>query len=471
MVGADVDPGGVISKLLRRVTYHPTPQDFVDASTRGYWGYLEWQMEPGDIIDTECLSRLSHFSTLNRSAAQMYTLQPPNSSAQPNRPSISVALADLTEAALTRAIFSKCQLRERMVEFWTDHFNIDILDQDQVFLKPLHDRDVIRLFALETFETLLVATAQSPAMLHYLDNIASTKKAPNENYARELMELHTVTPEAGYTQTDVREVARCFTGWKHWSESPANGADVGTFWFDASVHDTDPKMVMGMAIPSGGDISDGLAVLHMLATHPSTANNVCSKLCRFFLGEGTHPSIVAAASSKFLATGGDIKSVLRVILRPEHVYDAPPRYKRPFHYYVSVMRATGATITSLTDSRPYLDLMGQPLFAWTPPDGYPDTLAYWGRLLQPRWRFAIFLASVANNYQGAFSGARIDDEVFFAGCADPQQCADRVSDRFFQGEIPDDDRDLLVNMLFPFTRDNRREMLGMAMASDSFMWY
>jgi uncharacterized protein (DUF1800 family) len=471
MVGADVDPGAVLDKLLSRVTYHPRAEDRAEAASLGYWGYLERQLEPGDIIDSECDARLAHFSTLGLTAAEMYTLQPPNSQAQPQRPSILVALGDLTEAALTRAFCSKRQLYERMVEFWTDHFNIDVLDQDQVFLKPLHDREAVRAYAMETFESLLMATAMSPAMLHYLDNIASTKKSPNENFARELLEIHTVSPESGYTQQDVREVARCFTGWGHYSEDPSNGTSVGTFKFDMSIHDTGAKTVMGMEIPEGGGLSDGVAVLQMLAAHPNTALHVCGKLCRWFLGEGTHGSVVAAAAAKFLDTGGDIRSVLRVILRPEHVHDAPLRYKRPFHCYVSALRATGATVTSFTESRAHIDFMGQPLFAWTPPDGYPDTVSYWGRLLQPRWRFAIYLASVANNYLGSFPGVVIDDEALFSGCETAESCVDRMDDVMFLGRMPAADRAALVGMLGVVNRNTKREALSVALGSDGFQWY
>ncbi len=278
-------------------------------------------------------------------------------------------------------------------------------------------------------------------------------------------------PEFPCTLIDVHEVARCFTGWGHWSEDPVNGPNCGTFRFDASAHDTDAKVVMGMQIPAGGGIEDGEMVLEMLANHPKTANNICTKLCRWLLGEGTHKSIAAAAAEAYLSTGGDIKSVLRVILRPEHLADAPGRYKRPFHYYVSTMRSTAAVITSVADSRAHIDLMGQPLFAWTPPDGYPDTLSYWGRLLQPRWKFAIYLASVANNYTGAFPGAVIDDLTFFAGCANAQQCVNRINQNLFQGELANDQQSLLMNMMTTFNRNMRREALGMALACDSFQWY
>lgn len=471
MVGTDVDPSAILYQLLWRTTYHPTAADQAEAALRGYSNYIEWQMSPELIDDSACQLRLASFTTLLFTPAEMYTLQPPDSQALPQRPSILVALRELTESTILRSIYSKCQLKERMVEFWNDHFNIDILDQDQVFLKPLQDRDSIRPLVFSTFENLLVANAKSPAMLHYLDNIASTKVSPNENFARELLELHTVTPESGYTQQDVKEVARCFTGWGHWSEEPSNGVNVGTFRFNHTIHDTGAKTVLGTQIPAGGGIEDGMAVLHMLATHPSTANNICSKLCRWFLGEGTHPSVVAAASSAYMSSGGNIKSVLRVILRPEHIYDAPSRYKRPFHYFASAMRATNAAITSVTTARAYLDLMGQPLFAWTPPDGYPDTLSHWGRLLQPRWQFAIYLASVANNYAGSFAGAVINDLEFFTGCTTAQACVDRINTALFMGELGVSQQQALAGVMTSFNRNMRREALAMAMASDEFQWY
>jgi len=471
MYGADIDPGAVIDKLLQRISYHPTPQDRQLAASMGYQAYLEYQLNYREIVDDLCDARLMAFPTLGYSAAEMYTLQPMGSNNKPQRPTILTCLSEQTESTITRAVFSQRQLYERMVEFWNDHFNVDIIDQDQVYLKPLHDREAIRAYALDRFENLLIASSMSPSMLHYLDNIASTKTAPNENFARELLELHTVTPDAGYTQQDVREVARCFTGWTHYSEDPIHGTSVGTFKFDMSMHDTGAKSVMQMEIPEGGGLYDGLAVLQMLAAHPGTANNIASKLCRFFLGEGTHPSIVAEAASVFLSSGGDIPSVLRVILKPAYVYDAPPRFKRPFHFYVSSMRSTAATVTSFADSRPHLDLMGHPLFAWTPPDGYPDTLTYWGRLLQPRWFFAIYLASEANNNKGSFTGVTIDDEALFLGCDTSDQWLARVNDRLFLGTLPLADQGVLATMLRPYSRAMRRNTLGVALCSPAFQWY
>lgn len=471
VVSSDIDPTSLHAKLLSRVTYHPTPADFAEIDSRGYSAYLEWQLNPAAISDTACDTRLTAYPTLNFTPAQMYTLQPPNDPTEPNRPNILVCLSELTEATIIRATYSRRQLFERVVEMWNDHFHTNVLDQDQVFLKPLLDRDAIRANALGRFRDLLVAVARSPSMMQYLDNIASTKVSPNQNFSRELLELHTITPESGYSQLDVEEVARCFTGWTRWSESPANGTLVGTFRFDAAIHDTGPKQVLGVDFPAGRGEQDGLDVLDLLTSHPATAWNIASKIARWFLGERVHPTIVTAIATTYMNTDGDIKAMIRTALDPRHLADAPRRFKRPFHLFASSLRATGVNVASLSPARAQIDLMGQPLFAWDPPDGYPDSAEFWGRLLMPRWNFAILLSSVANNYSGSFAGCSIDDLVFFAGCTTPEACTDRIAERLFPLGLDDPQRLTIRNFMNPFNRDNRREALAIAMCSEAFQWY
>jgi uncharacterized protein (DUF1800 family) len=218
---------------------------------------------------------------------------------------------------------------------------------------------------------MLRASAQSPAMLFYLDNQFNRRGNPNENYARELMELHTLGVHGGYTQRDVQEVARCFTG--RGVETRAYRYGRGRFRFDPDLHDSGPKRVLGHAIDAGG-IEDGLQVLDLLATHPSTARFLATKLARYFLGEATTDA-VERGSKAYLSSGGDIRSTLRALLTEQAVLEGPPIVRRPYDFAVAALRALHADTDGGKGLQRHLDSMGQPLFQWPMPDGYPDNRA------------------------------------------------------------------------------------------------
>jgi uncharacterized protein (DUF1800 family) len=269
-----------------------------------------------------------------------------------------------------------------MVEFWSDHFNIFIEKEPCFYLKPVDDREVIRKHALGSFRDLARASAHSPAMLVYLDNHVNEKSHPNENYARELMELHTLGVDGGYTQQDVMELARCLTGW-----TVKEHFWLGEFTFNADLHDTGVKNVLGLAIqPSGKQEAE--QVIEHLAGHPGTARFIATKLTRRFIADVPPPAIVEKAAQVFLDTDGDIKSVLRVILL-DGLPLAEPKYKRPANFVASALRLTNTeTDAALHD---YLLRMGQPYFNLPTPDGYPDVSAPWQGNLMPRWQFAFEL--------------------------------------------------------------------------------
>ena len=247
-----------------------------------------------------------------------------------------------------------------MVEFWADHFNTNITSVG--IFKTLEVREVYRRHALGTFAGMLSASASSPAMLTYLNNTQSdgrTGRVPNQNYAREIMELHTLGVDGGYTQDDVVNVARCFTGWRTYF----NTGDFrsGTFYYDASRHDNNSKLVLGVPIAAGGGFNDGMNVINILSTHPSCARFVAKKLLRWLLNYDPSPALVADIAGEFTRTGGDIKALVRRILHYDNVLWAPPLFKRPFHYIVSALRVMNANITSLNTIRQtYLSGTGQP---------------------------------------------------------------------------------------------------------------
>jgi uncharacterized protein (DUF1800 family) len=219
-------------------------------------------------------------------------------------------------------------------------------------------------------------------MLVYLDNHVNDKSHPNENYARELMELHTLGVDGGYTQNDVMELARCLTGW-----TVKEHFWLGEFTFNKDIHDEGVKNVLGLAIQPNGQ-SEAEQVIEHLVRHPSTARFIATKLTRRFIADDPPQAIVGKAAQTFLDTNGDIKSVLRVILL-DGLALAQPKYKRPANFIASALRLTNSeTDGALQD---YLIRMGQPYFGLPTPDGYPDASAPWQSNLMPRWQFAFEL--------------------------------------------------------------------------------
>jgi uncharacterized protein (DUF1800 family) len=372
---------GLASRLLNRAAYGPRPGDAAGVAKMGLTAYVEQQLRPETITEDAVLTlRLG-------SIADALTPDPGLLFDEDDQQLV----AALRQSAILRAVYSRRQLQERMVEFWTDHFNIYAFKGQGPQLKVVNDHEAIRTHALGRFRDLLGASARSAAMLGYLDNTANVKGVPNENYARELMELHTLGVHGGYTQADVKEVARCLTGWtseKHWHR--------GRFLYDADAHDTGVKHVLGQTIFNGG-VTDGERVLDILAAHSSTARHLATKLCRHFLGE-TSECQVANLAAVYLATQGDIKAMLRSLLTASNLQDAPPILKRPLDYAVSALRALNADTDGGVGVQDHLARMGQPLFAWPMPDGFPDTTNAWTGTLIPRWNYALALAggTVAN---------------------------------------------------------------------------
>ncbi len=337
-------------------------------------------------------------------------------------------IAELQASRILRAVYSERQLQEVMVDFWTNHFNIFAGKGADRWLLPAYDRDTIRPHVMSKFSTLLQATAQSPAMLFYLDNFQSVSpnaqqrlRAPqqrrrgiNENYARELMELHTLGVDGGYTQKDVQEIARCFTGWTIFQPRGGGAAvnamlgeagrrNAGTFFFNARVHDDGEKIVLGHKIPAGGGIKDGLMVLDILARHPSTAKFIATKLVRHFVADNPPASLVDRVAAVFTKSDGDIRETLKAIFfsnefNSREAYRA--KIKRPFELVVSAIRTLGAETNGGPGTHQWIARMGEPLYGFQTPNGYSDAAESWvntGGLLE-RMNFGIALAN--NRIQG-----------------------------------------------------------------------
>jgi uncharacterized protein (DUF1800 family) len=298
-----------------------------------------------------------------------------------------------------------------MVEFWSDHLNIDVSKGDCAWLKAADDRDVIRAHALGRFPELLRASALSPAMLWYLDGRMNRKARdldrPNENYARELLELHTLGVRGGYTQRDVMEVARSLTGW---TVRPKNGFGKGRVEFRPKEHDDGPKTILGRTILPGQGDGDLDRVLEIVALHPATATHLAAKLCRRFIADPPPHAAVEAVARAFLSSGGDIPETLRALFaRPEFLAEErelrvvrTSKLKRPFHWVVSALRATDAETDLGPPVTRALVAMGHAPFQYPTPDGYPsDPEAWRGGLL---WRFRLAGALMA----GQAHGTRVD---------------------------------------------------------------
>ena len=511
-----------ISHVLNRLGFGARPGDVERVKAVGLHNYINQQLNPEKINDDAVSAKVKHLTTLEMTTAQLYEKFPqpgqllrqlqrrgelpeglaaardnrrttnekslsermagqPNMEAeQPNREYRQALreyyrenglgqpqriVAELQASRILRAVYSERQLQEVMVDFWSNHFNVFFGKGADRWLLTSYDRDTIRPNAMGKFSELLVATAQSPAMLFYLDNFQSVspnmnppqrrpgrildmrndrrvspggtlnpegdprpaqaqrmRRGINENYARELMELHTLGVDGGYTQKDVQEVARCFTGWTIFA--PRGGAaaasailgeaarrEAGKFFFNARAHDDGEKVVLGHKIPAGGGFKDGLMVLDILARHPSTAKSIANKLVRHFVSDNPPAALVDRVAVTFTKTKGDIRETLRTIFfSPEfYSHDAyRAKVKRPFELAISAIRTLGAETNGGPQLHQWIARMGEPLYGYQTPNGYSDNAESWvntGGLLE-RMNFGLVLAS------NRIPGTRVDLKRF-----------------------------------------------------------
>jgi len=447
-----------LDRLLERISYGHDPALRERALTLGWEVFLEEQLHPENLADPEGDAMAARFPTLSMSPRQLWDAF--GATGNPQTP-----MVELQTASLLRAARSKRQLHERMVEFWSDHFSIDQSDSLASILKTSDDRDVIRVHALGTFPQLLRSSARSAAMLFSLGNYRSTASAPNENYGREILELHSLGL-GHFTELDVRESARCFTGWTFLQFEDANA---GAFRFEPSMHDNGPKQFLGAMISAGGGVADGQKLIRTVALHPATARRVSGKLCRWFHGVDVDP-IVAAAAAQWSATQGDIRAVLRVLLSPWAFSIAPSqarKTKRPFHFAAGILRSLPFRYTGTTGLAEELAAMGHRPFHWPAPDGYPDTTDAWVGGLQRRWSFASRL------FANQVSGVSIDVGAAF-GTAPKTSWARRAA-VILRGQGPlTSDVAVIQDYvdLFPTASDAlRAETLALTASAPSFQTY
>ncbi len=417
---ANIQPPSEVAFALTRMTFGPKPGDVERVAQLGLDNYIEQQLHPENIDDSAMDKMLEAFPSLKMSIAELYENYPqpkpqdkpknqptpvPGATPAPKPTEVPKAMRpkgpqeviyELQTSTLLRAIYSERQLYELMVDFWSNHFNIYVGKEGDKWMKTVDDREVIRKHALGKFKDLLTASAKSPAMLEYLDNRVSVKGKPNENYAREIMELHTLSVDGGYTYPDIQNVARAFTGW---TIVPPRGfaGQAGEYVFNAKQHDTDAKIVLGVQIPAGGSESDGMKVIDLLANHPSTAKFIALKLVRRFVSDTPPQALVDRVAQTYQKTGGDIREMLRTILKSDEFKKSyGQKVRRPIEYFAGMLRALDVKIgpNDADILRGVIAQLGQPLFQWPTPDGYPDVYGAWINTngLLSRWNVALNLA-------------------------------------------------------------------------------
>jgi uncharacterized protein (DUF1800 family) len=478
-------PDQRILHALNRLGYGPRPGDVERVRRMGLAAYIETQLDPRGIPDPAVEQALAAYPALALSTATLvreYPLPTPQArqrltSGEMSRQEMmemypaerrpAVITAQMQAARITRAVASGRQLEEVMVDFWFNHFNVYAQKGAVRWMVPAYEREAIRPHALGRFRDLVLATARHPAMLFYLDNWLSTRAdlvvpgghnagrrmGLNENYARELMELHTLGVDGGYTQQDVIEVARCFTGWT--IDRPQQG---GGFIFRPLAHDREAKRVLGQVIPAGGGQQDGERVIDILVRHEATARFIATKLARRFVSDDPPAALVERAAATFRRTDGDVRAVLATIVTSPEFWAADAyraKIKTPLEVVASAVRAldgriaasSGADVTGgggITLAREVARL-GEPLYEAQPPTGYPDRAEAWvntGALLG-RMNFALGLA------HNRFRGARVDVAGLLADAdrSQPAQVLDRLLAVVLHGEASAQTRAVLAAQL------------------------
>jgi uncharacterized protein (DUF1800 family) len=525
-----------IIHVLNRLGFGARPGDVERVKAIGLENYINQQLNPEKITDTVAENKVKDLNVLEMSTVELYAKYPqpgrllrqlqsqgmlsgdsspnsqvnaPNPQDPKNRKVLEEyylknglqrpqrIMAELQASRILRAVYSERQLQEVMVDFWTNHFNVFAGKGADRWLLPAYDRDTIRPNAMGKFSELLLATAQSPAMLFYLDNFQSVspnanrgramlrqnpqaqqpRRGINENYARELMELHTLGVDGGYTQKDVQEVARCFTGWTIFQprggaaaanammNSEAARRPAGTFFFNARVHDDGEKTVLGHKIPAGGGFKDGLTVLDILAHHPSTAKFIATKLVRYFVSDTPPPALVDRVATAFTKSDGDIRETLKAILFSNE-FNSPEAYrakiKRPFELVVSAIRTLGAETNGGPATHQWIARMGEPLYGFQTPNGYSDAAESWvntGGLLE-RMNFGVALAG--NRVQGT----RVD--LAKLNSQEKSKLIDESLKLIVAGDISTATRETLMKQIDETNADTAAKVVGLILGTPEF---
>ncbi|MEO8084791.1 MAG: DUF1800 domain-containing protein, partial [Ardenticatenales bacterium] len=463
---ADMPAPDMAALLWQRAAFGARPGDVEQTRQTGTDAWIEAQLNPDGLPDpyTDAVLAARGLTSYKQTSKQLLEGNA-NASAQ-----------HLVAGTLLRQWFSPRQLYEVMVDFWNDHFTIYAGQADAGKVRIVDDRDVARAHALSTFKTLLTASAHSPAMIMFLDNDTNQARQINENYAREIMELHSLgVAVAGvpYTEDDIKQVARCFTGWNWVRRSQKDTDIVGSFVYMDNIHDQNAKKVLGVSIPARQGQQDGVQVIDILSRHEATPRFIATKLIRRLVCDdpvADVPALVDRVAGVFTAKGGDVKAMLRTILTsPEFATSFGHfggRYSRPLDYAARAVRALGgqpadfdALAVFATSRRGravgVLPAAGQVPFYWQTPDGYPDVKIAWSSSsgLLARWNYALDLVgSLDRNAAGGPTGGGIDSPISVIDQTPPDrrtagEVADYWIDRILHRPMLSADRAVLVDFV------------------------
>jgi uncharacterized protein (DUF1800 family) len=383
-----------ILHAINRLSFGPTPGEIERVESIGVEKYIQEQLNPSTIPASSTLDgQLAQLSTLNLSTTELGAVYGATRKALPaERPQLELNIRKVAEernqAKLFRAIESPRQLEEVMTDFWYNHFNVSTHKGISRAWAGNYEQTAIRPHAFGKFRDLLGATSRHPAMLHYLDNWQNTtpnlnpkaknRGGLNENYARELMELHTLGVKGGYSQKDVTSLAQIFTGWGYLPANTKKGTPF-TFYFDPNRHDSSPKILLGKPITGNGE-QEVEQALDMLAKNPATAKFVSYKIAQRFVSDNPPAALVDRMKTRWLQTDGDIKAVMTTMLNSKEFW-APAaqrsKFKTPLEYVVSAARATGSNIEETKFLNGQLSGFGMPLYGCQTPDGYKNTREAW----------------------------------------------------------------------------------------------
>jgi uncharacterized protein (DUF1800 family) len=399
-----------ILHALSRLTFGARPGDAERVRALGLNKWIDLQLHPERIPENPVLAeKLRPLDSITMSPAQLILNYPAPGKLKPAmdnnrvRHPLQILVQQLTQAKLDRAVYSNRQLQEVLTDFWYNHFNVFLGKGLDRYLVTSYEQNAIRPHVLGKFEDLLRSVAQSPAMLFYLDNWQSAGpgspagerrgRGLNENYGRELMELHTLGVDGGYTQKDVTEVARCFTGWT--IRQPRQNPE---FQFNPRMHDNGEKTVLGVRIPAGGGIEDGYRVLHILAHHPSTAHFISRELAVRFVSNDPPGALVDSMAATFLKKDGDLCAVMKTMLRSPVFWSREAyrsKMKSPFEMVASSLRALSADVDSGSGLNNQLMQLGEPPYRKSEPTGYSNSGAEWVNSagLLARMNFSIALVN------------------------------------------------------------------------------
>jgi Protein of unknown function (DUF1800) len=408
-----VDSDRQVIHVLNRVAFGPTLDDFNYVKTIGVERYIAEQFDPAAITEPiELRFRLAQLPTLGLDAVALRQLYGPLRPVMGIKPTLDeikeqesragLVVREASEARVLKAVLSRRQLEQVMVNFWFNHFNVFAGEGvDRVWIGN-YEEQAIRPYALGRFRDLLSAVAKHPAMLVYLDNTRNTAPGSmsahgaaaglNENFAREVMELHTLGVDGGYTQDDVATLARVFSGWRVNPPNSQKFPGVAAI-FEGARHDYAPKVFLGRKLIAQGK-AEGEEALAILAASPATARHIAYELAQYFVADTPPPGLVERLAARFLATGGNIRAVLKTLFASSEFWgSAAEKYKTPYEYVISAVRAAGVPVNNVRPLLGWMSRLGMPLYECQTPDGYKDTEEAWlsPEAMMQRIGFAIAL--------------------------------------------------------------------------------